>query len=109
MVYYKNISNSAKTFYGVRFESGDIKGVKGYINDPFMIRIFDPVIPEPVIPEPVLEVRPESIDNPIDIVSKEQPAPTSKKRKKSNESEKDLIAEKQEIKITSEEETTDGN
>ena len=29
---YKNISNSARTFYGVSFKPGEVKDVKGYIN-----------------------------------------------------------------------------
>ena len=34
---YKNISCSAKTFYGVEFKPGEIKEVPGYINHPKMI------------------------------------------------------------------------
>lgn len=40
MITYKNISFSAKTFYGVRFEPGEIKGVPGYINSRGMVRVF---------------------------------------------------------------------
>jgi hypothetical protein len=40
MITYKNIGCSTKTFYGVTFDPGDIKGVPGYINDRGMVRIF---------------------------------------------------------------------
>jgi hypothetical protein len=36
-MYYKNVSNCAKTFYGVNFNPGDTKEVPGYINDTHMI------------------------------------------------------------------------
>ncbi len=40
MITYKNIGCSTKTFYGVTFKPGDIKGVPGYINGLGMTRIF---------------------------------------------------------------------
>lgn len=52
MITYKNISYSAKTFYGVKFKSGEIKQVPGYINDPSMIRIYGYVIPKGAVEEP---------------------------------------------------------
>lgn len=36
-MFYKNISNSVKTFYGVEFKPGEIKQVPGYINSIWMI------------------------------------------------------------------------
>lgn len=36
---YKNMSRSKKVFRGVEFNSGEIKDVKGYINDPMMVRV----------------------------------------------------------------------
>jgi len=36
-MYYKNISNSVKTFYGKTFKPGEIKEVPGYINNRYMI------------------------------------------------------------------------
>lgn len=36
-MFYKNVSHSVKTFYGVTFKPGDIKSVDSYINDRFMI------------------------------------------------------------------------
>ena len=99
MIQYKNISFSAKTFYGVKFEPGEIKEVPGYINDPRMIRIFD--ISKKVVkkPEPVESV--DAIETPK--------VETRGRRKKSSEPEKVSVAETQEVKITSEEETSDGN
>ena len=93
MIQYKNISYSAKTFYGIRFEPGEIKAVPQYINNPFMVRVFDENKSRPAkveeVKEPVIE--------------------TTRKRKKSNEPEKDSVAEK-EIKLEiSEEETLNGN
>ena len=34
---YKNTSLSVKTFYGEKFQPGEVKEVPGYINDPDMI------------------------------------------------------------------------
>ena len=39
---YKNIGRGVKTFRGVTFKPGDTKTVKGFINDPKMIRIDEP-------------------------------------------------------------------
>lgn len=36
---YKNNSKVVKKFYGVEFLPGDIKSVKGYINDPDMVKV----------------------------------------------------------------------
>ena len=36
---YKNMSRSKKVFRGVEFNSGEIKDVNGYINDPMMVRV----------------------------------------------------------------------
>ena len=45
---YKNISNSAKTFYGVTFQPGETKEVSGYINQSYMIRVDEaPATPKP--------------------------------------------------------------
>lgn len=37
---YKNISGTAKTFYGVTFLPGEVKDVTGYIHDKKFVRIF---------------------------------------------------------------------
>ena len=90
MVTYKNISVSAKTFYGVKFEPGDVKEVPGYINSPSMIRIFG-IKPTPEDKEPTYK------------------APRGRKPK-SSEPEKGLFAEITETQINqSEEETSNGN
>lgn len=36
-MFYKNVSTSVKTFHGVTFNPGDVKEVKKYINDKWMI------------------------------------------------------------------------
>ena len=91
MITYKNISYSAKTFYGVKFNPGETKSVPGYINSPSMIRING--------------VKPTTDDVRIN-----NPTSTRGRKKKSIETEKESIAEEQEIKIEiSEEETTNGN
>lgn len=91
MITYKNISFSAKTFYGVKFEPGEIKSVPGYINCHGMVRIF--------------------IRKPTTVPSYtfSEPQVSRRGRKKSSEFEKDSVAETQEIKINSEEETSNGN
>ena len=93
MIQYKNISFSAKTFYGVKFEPGEVKSVPGYINDNNMVRVFR-------------EVKSKPFENP-------QPTKieTRGRKKKSTEPEKGSFAENTEIKISeiTEEETSNGN
>ena len=43
-MFYKNISYSEKTYYGVTFKPGETKEVKDFINHKLMIRVDDPVI-----------------------------------------------------------------
>ena len=94
MITYKNISYSAKTFYGVKFNPGEIKSVPGYINDQGMARIFG--------------VTPKFNKQPVYEVSSSES--TRGRKKKSAEPEKVEVAETQENKIeTSEEETLNGN
>ena len=42
MLFYKNASVIVKTFYGVTFNPGEVKGVPGFINDPKMIPTAEP-------------------------------------------------------------------
>lgn len=87
MITYKNISYSAKTFYGVKFAPGEMKEVPGFINDSGMIRVFGvKPVSKPTITEP------------------------RGRKKKTTEPEKVEVAEIQENKIEiSEEETSNGN
>lgn len=67
MLTYKNIGASTKTFYGVTFKPGDIKQVKGYINDPAFIRVDKPAYknePKPLLikVEPEVQHKEESKD-----------------------------------------------
>lgn len=89
MVTYKNITYSAKTFYGIKFEPGDIKSVPGYINCPGMVRIFGKA-PKTTTQAPVHE-------------------PSKRGRKKSNEPEKDSLAETETKIENSKEEESNGN
>lgn len=95
MITYKNISYSAKTFYGVKFEPGEVKSVPGFINSSSMIRVDTP--------------KSNPISNKINFLDVPTQPSNRGRKKKSNESEKDSVAETQEIKIISEEETSDGN
>jgi len=92
MIQYKNVSLSAKTFYGVRFEPGEIKSVPGYVNCSGMVRIPDGVFK----PD-----KPRISDDPVRTSNRGR-------KKKSTEPVKDSIAET-EIKTDTQEETTDGN
>ena len=94
MITYKNISYSAKTFYGVKFNPGEIKSVPGYINDQGMARIFG--------------VTPKFNKQPVYEVSSSES--TRGRKRKSAEPEKVEVAEP-EIKLedTTKEETSDGN
>ena len=93
MITYKNISYSAKTFYGVKFEPGETKSVPGYINCASLVRVFDKKSKQ----TKSYTVEPVSVSN-------------RGRKKKTVESEKETIAEP-EVKITeiSEEETSNGN
>ena len=89
MITYKNISNSAKTFYGVKFMPGDAKAVPGYVNSNGMIRFYG-VNQIPTNKEPIYDT-------------------PKRGRKKAAESEKDSKAEITETQIMTEEETSNGN
>ena len=101
MIQYKNISFSAKTFYGVEFKPGETKEVPGYINDPRMVRVFG---------SPKRTAKP--VFKPISIINEpELPKfETRGRKKKSSEPEKDSVAENIDTKIeTIKEETSNGN
>jgi len=93
MITYKNISSSAKTFYGVKFNPGEVKSVPGYINNQGMVRIFG-VAPD-LNKKPIYEV--PSVEH------------TRGRKKKSTEPEKDSLAETETTIETTEEETSNGN
>lgn len=42
-MFYRNVSKSTKTFYGVVFKAGETKEVAGPINDMLMIRVEQPI------------------------------------------------------------------
>lgn len=85
MAKYKNITFSAKTFYGVVFEPGEVHEVPGFINSQGMVRVLDD----------------KPSRKPVTPRFSEDPAPvvTRGRKKKSNEPEKVSVAET-EIKIT---------
>ena len=85
MAKYKNITFSAKTFYGVVFEPGEVKEVPGFINSSGMVRVFDDKSSRP-------QFKPRFNEDPV-------PVATRGRKKKSNEPEKVSVAET-EIKIT---------
>ena len=93
MIKYRNISLSAKTFYGITFEPGEVKSVPGYINNPGVASVF-----------------PTNKHNSERINSSVTPNYVSPKRgrRKSNDTDKTTLAET-ETKIDTQEETTDGN
>jgi hypothetical protein len=91
MINYKNVSYSAKTFYGVKFEPGEIHPVPGYINDPSMIRIFS-----------------KGVNKDNVSVNSEQTSSPRRGRKKSNDSEEVSIAQEL-ITDKFKEETSNGN
>ena len=92
MITYKNISFSAKTFYGTRFAPGEIKSVPGYINSRGMVRITAPKQPTKT---PIFGIP--------------SPEHTRGRKKKSSDSEKDSVADIETKIEISKEETTDGN
>jgi len=103
MITYKNISFSAKTFYGVKFEPGEIKSVPGFINSSCMVRVFN-------APKAATTQKPEE---PIVLFEPEVPikVETRGRKKKSSESEKVSVAENTDTKLVekTQEEISDGN
>lgn len=85
---YKNVSDSAKTFYGVTFKPGEVKEVPGYVNHRKMIRVDEsalpkvtpaaepkkvkPVAPAPKVPQPVCDAEEPAPENSIaeDVTNK---------------------------------------
>lgn len=51
-MFYKNISYSAKTFYGVTFQPGETKKVDGCISSKWMILVDEPATQEKVQQKP---------------------------------------------------------
>lgn len=96
MTTYKNISFSAKTFYGVKFEPGEVKSVPGYINCDGMVRVFG-IKP---ISGTAKSINPTMQTTPV----------TRGRKKKSVEPENTSNAETETTIIeTPKEETSDGN
>jgi len=95
MITYKNISFSAKTFYGVKFEPGEIKEVPGFINCQGMIRVYNVTPTAPVV---------ETVEEP-EVVKVEEPAPVSTRGRKKKSSEPEKVAETETTIETSKEET----
>lgn len=73
-MYYKNVSYSEKTFYGVTFKPGEIKQVPGYINDLHMIKV-----PEELVVKKVNTSDPVTANSPKKIDKKEEPKKPSGK------------------------------
>lgn len=105
MITYKNISFSAKTFYGIEFAPGEIKAVPGYINSPNMIRVSEVT---PMVSTDVSEKDTEDTVS-VDIPNIVAPVSNRGRKKKSSEPEKGLVAETTENTIMSEEEKSNGN
>ena len=72
-MFYKNVSHSVKTFYGVTFKPGEIKEVDAYINSRYMIIADGETKTESKLPQ----------NN-----TQEQQKPSSEKPKKESEKEK---------------------
>lgn len=104
MIAYQNISFSAKTFYGVKFEPGETKAVPGYINSVGMVRVFD------FVDEPTELVEPTPVEPVIEHKQQEEVTATSTRgrKKKSSEPEKSSVAEDTEITLL-QEEISNGN
>lgn len=84
-MYYKNISNSVKTFYGVEFKPGSVKEVPGFITDRHMI-VTD-MLKEPAKQKPSSNEISKQ-DKPADKkVSTKQSEPVKEPEKENNEIE----------------------
>ena len=91
MIYYKNLSNTVKTFHGVVFAPQAIEGVSGYINDSKMLKVDKP--------------EPKVIETPK--VEEKKPAKSAAVEEKSDKDAKAKVKEQpktQQIKSTPKEE-----
>jgi len=88
-VFYKNVSYSDKTFYGVTFKPGETKEVDNYINDRFMILADAPVQKDKGLPQDNQEQqKPSSEKSKKDTEKKSEPASNKKEAKQQAEPEK---------------------
>ena len=83
-MFYKNISYSTKTFYGVTFKPGEIKEVAGDVNSPWMIEVEAPKAP----------VTPTEVQKPQQKPSPDKPKKETPKAADAKQEAKD--AEKEE-------------
>lgn len=90
-MFYKNVSYSDKTFYGITFKPGETKEVGNYINDRFMILADAPVKKDKGLPQ----------DN------QEQQKPSSEKSKKDTEKKSEPVSNKKEAKQQAEPEKSE--
>lgn len=86
-MYYKNVSFSVKTFYGVTFRPGEIKEVAKNINSRFMIQVDGP------------EVKTQNIEETSQQKQKQQ-KPSSEKSKKSEEKKEPEVSVEDAVEIS---------
>lgn len=87
-MFYKNVSYSDKTFYGLTFKPGEIKEVDKYINHTHMILVDAPEKNNKELPQPVQEQqKPSSDKSKKGTEKKNEPAPESKKDAKSSDTD----------------------
>ncbi len=88
---YKNISYSAKTFYGITFKPGEVKEVPGYINDIKMVVVdaseLKRAIKQPMTPVEKPKKSPEKISVTPEIRTEEKIADKNDDNKSSSSKE----------------------
>ena len=111
MITYKNISFSAKTFYGVKFNPGETKSVPGYINHKGLVRVFGaPNLGTPDISDTKVQES-QPVPEPLSLFEEPKPSKveTRGRKKKSTDPEKVSFAETETKIELSKEETSNGN
>lgn len=88
-MYYKNVSYSEKTFYGVTFRPGETKEVDQYINNKFMVLV-----------DKVENTEKEEKESPQQI--NKQQKPSSEKSKKGEDKKIESDASVNDAKVSSE-------
>lgn len=88
-MYYKNVSYSEKTFYGVTFQPGETKEVDQYINNKFMVLV-----------DKVENTEKEEKESPQQI--NKQQKPSSEKSKKGEDKKIESDASVNDAKVSSE-------
>ena len=88
-MFFKNVSYSAKTFYGVTFGPGEVKEVDGQINSRWLIPVDGPA----TVPEQV-QKKPSSDKSKKESEKPDEPKQTAKESEVSESKQEEKVDQK---------------